>query len=442
MISPDGSGPLRSVPVSVSAETPAETEGRESPPMPGQAVILAGGLGTRMRPFTDTSPKPMVEVGGRPFLDRLLIQLKDAGFTRVLLLLGYLPDVIMDHVQGGERFGLRVDCSVTPVEDDTGRRLRRALPLLEDRFLLLYCDNYCPLDFAAMWRQYLRTGVLAQITAYANEDGYTRDNLSVGEDGIVRVYDKKRQAAGLRGVDIGYAFMDREVVSGLPDRNVNFEAAAYPALVAQGRLGAYMTGHRYFSIGSPDRLPATERFFTGPPAVILDRDGVLNAKAARARYVTSPEEFHWLPGAVEAVKMLNRAGRPVFVVTNQAGIARGMMTEEDLRRVHDAMRADLARAGAHVDGIYHCPHGWDEGCGCRKPAPGMLFAAQRDHCLDLSRAVFIGDDERDMEAGRRAGCPTVQVTEDRPLISIVRELLEHGPDGDRRDAGERNFQQG
>jgi len=389
-----------------------------------QAVILAGGLGTRLRPFTENNPKPMIPVCGRPFLDRLLEQVRDQGISRVLLLLGYLPDIIMDHVGDGSRFGLEVTYSISDVNNDTGRRLKLARPMLDDHFLLMYCDNFLPVDVSAMWHQYKQSNTRCQITVYANDDGYTKDNLRLDAEHMVETYDKTRQAEDLEGVDIGYAIVARNVVDALPEENVNFEACAYPALIEERRLGGFLTGHRYYSIGSHERLPQTERFFAHPRAIILDRDGVLNVKQPRACYVTTPEQFQWIPGSREAVKLFTDAGYLIFLITNQAGIARGVMTEDDLERVHATMLADLRDIGANIDAIYYCPHGWDEGCSCRKPAPGMLFTAQREFDLNLQKAVFIGDDERDMEAGLRAGCPSILVTDDIPLIEVARHLLE------------------
>jgi D-glycero-D-manno-heptose 1,7-bisphosphate phosphatase len=117
----------------------------------------------------------------------------------------------------------------------------------------------------------------------------------------------------------------------------------------------------------------------------------------------------------------------VVVVSNQAGIGRGAMTEDDLTHIHRRMQAEASRAGGRIDAIYHCPHHWDEGCECRKPKPGLLFRAQRDFNFDLSRTPFVGDDERDAEAADAAGCPSLLVSERRPLLDIIRQLLSGAP---------------
>lgn len=139
-------------------------------------------------------------------------------------------------------------------------------------------------------------------------------------------------------------------------------------------------------------------------AVFLDRDGVLNQKSPEGCYVTTPEELQLIPGAARSVRHLNDKGWLVFLVTNQRGIALGKMTPLDLLAVHQKLESELEAAGAHLDGIYVCPH--DEGhCDCRKPKPGLLFQAKRDFPqIELSQSVMIGDAESDMEAGKAAGC--------------------------------------
>ena len=126
------------------------------------------------------------------------------------------------------------------------------------------------------------------------------------------------------------------------------------------------------------------------------------------------------PDAIPALQLLKKAGYKLILASNQSGIARGMMTEDDLASLHTQMQDELTRAGVALDAIYYCPHGWDDGCLCRKPGPGMLFQAQRDFNLDLTKTLFIGDDERDEEAGVAAGCRTALVSDQRSLLDVVR----------------------
>jgi len=158
------------------------------------------------------------------------------------------------------------------------------------------------------------------------------------------------------------------------------------------------------------------------PAAFLDRDGVLNHRIPGDTYVTRPEELEVLPHVAEAAQRLARAGYALVVVTNQRGVARGFMSLADVERIHAKLAAAFAAAGAPLSGVYVCPHDRDEGCGCRKPAPGMLLQARDELGLDLERSLLIGDSESDLAAAEAAGVP-------------VRVLMES--DGDLREALDR-----
>lgn len=391
---------------------------------PRQAIILAGGRGTRLLPLTQTRPKPMVEFHGKPFLEYIVELLRDEGFERILMLLGYLPNAIIDHFKDGSRWGVSISYSITDPDALTAHRVRVAAPLLDDLFMILYCDNYWPLQMDRVWETFVKSGAEAQITVYSNKDGYTKDSVIVDGHGMVTTFDRSRTTPGLKGVEISYAIVPKTALELFPEDDLLFEEAVYPQLAARGQLGAFVSDHRYYSVGSHERLPLTDAFLARTPTVILDRDGVLNEKSERARYVTGPDEFRWRPGALDALRMLTQAGYRVVIASNQAGIGRGDMTEGDLEAVHAKMRREAEQAGGRIDAIYHCPHGWDEGCECRKPRPGMLFQAQREHHLDLTRTYFIGDDERDAEAASAAGCRFAMVNESSPLPELTQKLIE------------------
>ena len=390
---------------------------------PQQAVILAGGRGSRLRPLTDVRPKPLISFHGKPFLGYLLDQLRDQGITRVLLLLGYLAEQVREYCGDGRRWGLQIDYFISDVEDETGRRLALAYDALDPVFLLMYCDNYCPLQLDALWERSRALDSEVLLTIYRNADRYTRDNVRLDRNGRIEVYDKDRSARDLAGVEIGYAIVHRSAIERLPGDNVSFERFVYPQLASEGHLGAFVTDHRYYSVSSIDRLPTTEQFLARRPTVIVDRDGVLNRKPPKAQYVCSWDEWHWLPGALEALRVLTEAGFRIILVSNQAGIARGALTEDALHDIHRHMMDAVRSAGGEIEAIYFCPHGWDEGCACRKPRPGMLYHAQRHFHLDLTRTPVIGDDERDGQAADAAGCPFLPVTEQRGLLDVAHALV-------------------
>lgn len=149
------------------------------------------------------------------------------------------------------------------------------------------------------------------------------------------------------------------------------------------------------------------------PAIFIDRDGTINEDIG---YVSSPAELIIYPHAAEALRLVNDAGLKVIVITNQSGIARGMYSEETLGSIHKRMIEELARDGAIVDAIYYCPHHprigderYRKACECRKPRPGMLIEAAREHDLDLARSFMIGDKASDINLATNAGARGVLV---------------------------------
>ncbi|PID40514.1 MAG: D-glycero-beta-D-manno-heptose-1,7-bisphosphate 7-phosphatase [Proteobacteria bacterium] len=165
--------------------------------------------------------------------------------------------------------------------------------------------------------------------------------------------------------------------------------------------------------------------------VFLDRDGVINHDSPNC--IKSWAEFRFIPGSLEAIVRLSKSGIAVIIVTNQSMINRGMVPLEGLREMHTNLDREVRRNGGRLTDIFFCPHRPDEGCNCRKPAPGMLLAARRRHGMDLSNAVMVGDSARDIRAGRAAGCGQTILVRTGNGIAAATELAEEGIRPDRLD---------
>lgn len=168
------------------------------------------------------------------------------------------------------------------------------------------------------------------------------------------------------------------------------------------------------------------------PAIFFDRDGTLNDEVG---YLCHPDELHLLPGAAEAVRRCNEQGVLTVVVTNQAAIARGLLTEPRLAEIHERLGDLLAAGGAHLDAIYHCPHHPEAGlppyrvdCRCRKPRPGMIEAACGALPIDLARSCVIGDKLSDMALARAVGISGILVRTGYGTDSLARAAGENAPD--------------
>lgn len=157
-------------------------------------------------------------------------------------------------------------------------------------------------------------------------------------------------------------------------------------------------------------------------AVFFDRDGVLTRE--RQDYIKTPEELEILPGIETPLREVRKVGFLIVIVTNQSVVGRGLTTHYEMSRIHDKLRAELAGLGCKIDRIYYCPHRPDEGCDCRKPAPGLILKAAKELGIDIEKSWMIGDKETDLEAARRAGCHGIRVPTNRGgLAEAVHTIL-------------------
>ena len=401
--------------------------------VPSQAAVLCGGRGTRLRPYTDTRPKPLVEVASRPFLEHLLRQLAEQGIVRFVLMTGHLGEQIHEHFGTGSRWGWDIRYSHGPADWDTGRRVVEAAGLLDDSFVLLYSDNFAPVDLGVLADRHAATGRSLTVTLKPKTGG----NVRYSPQRDITAYDPTRSAPGLDHVEIGYMLVVRdatlrmlEAIAGYPD--VAF-SEVLRAAAGVGELGGLETGGTYYSVSDSTRLELTRDYFSTKRILLIDRDGVISRRLARGQYVATWEQFEFVPETVQAMSELADDGFEFIVITNQAGIALGVVEEAEVDRIHQHMTAELGRRGITVLEVYMSPDHWDSGSVMRKPAPGMFHLAADEHRFRLDRVIYVGDDIRDCQAAAAAGCGMVFLTDDsdvghlpvtRHHQSVHRSLME------------------
>ncbi|MGA3039384.1 MAG: sugar phosphate nucleotidyltransferase [Bryobacteraceae bacterium] len=233
-----------------------------------QAVILAGGLGTRLGPLTRKMPKPMVPVAGVPYLEHQLRLLARQSFRDVLLLTGYLGEHIENYFGNGARLGLRLRYSREVRPQGTGGALRDARGHLAESFLLLYGDSLLPIEYAAAVRRLKDSAALGLIVVYRDPSGETavRPNVALDRSGLVTRYDKTAAAdPDLEYVEAGVSCFRRDVLDLLPAAGpASFEQCVFPRLIDRRQLAALPTAQRFYDIGTPERLRAIEDYLSAP----------------------------------------------------------------------------------------------------------------------------------------------------------------------------------
>lgn len=231
--------------------------------------ILAGGLGQRLGERTARTPKPLLEVAGEPFLFHQLRLLAQHGAARVVLCVGYLGEMIEERV-GRERSGIAIDYSYdAPDLDGTLGAIRRALPLLGDRFLVLYGDTYLRLDYQAAARGWIDSNDPALMTVLRNENRWDTSNV-VYADGRVLAYDKRHRTAEMQWIDYGLGGLTSEALSAVDEREADL-AELYQRLARTGSLCGFLATERFYEIGTPTGLAETEAFLMAAPSPIPPR---------------------------------------------------------------------------------------------------------------------------------------------------------------------------
>jgi D-glycero-D-manno-heptose 1,7-bisphosphate phosphatase len=392
-------------------------------------------------------PKPMVPVCGKPLLERQVSALVAQGYDQIILVVGYMHDRIQAHLGDGSRLGATIHYFV----EKTPLGTAGALPLLrtkpEEDLLVVNGDIAFDIDLSRFEAFHRNCGRLATLFTHPNDHPGDSSALEINSRGIVTRWLGKNTSTGWRPnlANAGIHLLTGRMLSDLPKdhRPRDLDADLLAPLVAQGELAAYRSPEYVKDLGTPSRyaavekdwqrgIPASKNLSRKQRAVFLDRDGTL---VFHRSFLRSAEQLELTPGASELVRRINRSGSLAILVTNQPVIARGEVTWEELRQIHNKLEALLGADGAYLDDIFLCPHHPDRGfsgerpeykvdCDCRKPRPGLLLQAAARYNIDLSRSLMLGDSQTDIEAAAAVGCRAVQNTTDvAPAVSVVDRWL-------------------
>ncbi len=377
---------------------------------PRQACILIGSEGIRLDASAAAVPRPLLPVGGRPFLDWLIEEVARHGIPRITLLVAPRAGQTVAHYHGTTRAGAALEVLVEPEPLGTAGVLRFFADRLEEHFLLLNGDTRFDVNLLDLSLHH-QDGALG-VLALRRSTPDARSSV-VEMDATCRVTGFAPRAEGQQGPNHGgICLLDRRIAQEIGAGRVSLTAGLFPRLAARGGLRGALYDGAFLEIGSPEAYAAVQQRIpemARRPAAFLDRDGVLIEDTG---WPHKPEEARWIPGAAQAVKALNDRGYFVFIVTNQAGVARGFYPEAQVGVMHRWMAAELARAGAHVDAFEYCPHHPDatvpafrRDCHRRKPSPGMIRDLLAVWPVRIEGSFLIGDRETDLAAAAAAGIP-------------------------------------
>lgn len=403
-----------------------------------QAVIVCGGLGTRLSAEDINVPKCLIDIGGKSVLQHQIESLSTAGYTQALLLLGSQAVKITDYlVSMPVPLGFEIAVRRESVRLGTGGAIVNALDLLDDRFLVIYGDIFVDLDFSQIARS-LDEGIELSILTRPSNHMFDSNLVTMDVYGLVTNFKMKPHGehAVLRNRAItGIYAVRRSCITALSEKftaNFDFDSEGLPYLLSEGfRIGQTANPGIVCDIGTSDRILLAREILSKQdgkkfrPTIYLDRDGVINRPAG---HISDPESFEIYPDVPKAIYDLRVIGYRVVVVTNQPGIARGDFTWEQLEALHAQLDKVLESNNTYVDQIYVCPHHPDKGyqgeisefkiaCDCRKPKPGMILRAISDFPTKADESWMVGDSIADKGAADQAGVHFAAI--DREMNSKV-----------------------
>ena len=407
----------------------------ESRNIPSEAIILAGGLGTRLRSELPDLPKCMAPIDGRPFIDILVERLHGQGVSHIVFSLGYKADAVESHIRSKYPEGDH-DFVTEPEPLGTGGAIMAALASVRGRTaFVLNGDTHFDVDLCGLAEFHRARHADCTVVLKPMRDFSRYGRVETDAEGRILAFREKEPCK--EGTINGgvYAVEKHSLLgAGLPER-FSFEEGYLSAFLDRHRIMGMPQDAYFIDIGIPeDYRRAQVELREQPPALdlsaidgtwtlFLDRDGVINHEKAMD-YIRNPSEFRFMDGAPEAIASFSKVFGRILVVTNQKGIGRGLMTESDLAEIHRYMLNGIQEAGGRVDRIYHCPD-IDPESPCRKPNPGMGLRAMADYPeIRADRCLMVGNTMGDMGFGRAIGARTVFLPSTKPMPELPHPMVD------------------
>ena len=362
--------------------------------MINQAVILCGGRGVRLVNHTKNNPKPMVIVKKKPFLYHLLIQLKNQGINNFLILTGYKSNKIKNYFGKGTNLGINIQYSWAPNNWETSKRLLKIKNKLKDKFLICYSDNFIDFNLKKHFKKFKNKSLT--LTLFKKNYG----NIKISKNKYQ--YNNKRKSKLFNFVELGYILARKSLIKSINPKH-NKPISFFFEKMFKKRVSSIVVDH-YHSISTIKRLKLTRKFFLNQKILLLDRDGIINERVKKGRYVKKIKDFKLITKSSKLLKILSSKGFSFIIITNQAGVGRKIMSENDLKKIHIHMLKRLKKMGIKIIKIYYCKHHWEDKCICRKPKPYMILKSIEDFNLNKRKIIYIGDDLRDWETAKNARC--------------------------------------
>ncbi len=399
-----------------------------------QALILAGGKGTRLSNIDKNIPKPMVEISGKPLLLYQIELCRKFGFTNIYILIHHKGDVIKKYFGDGEKFKVKITYQEEKFPRGTAGAVIDLYEELDNDFLVLYGDTFLDIDLKTFFKSHIEKRVDATLFVHPNSHPYDSDLIELDTNNFIKKihpYPHKSSEYKQNLVNAALYAINKKCLDIKLDDNESpdFAKDFFPQLlINKGKIIGYKSQEYIKDIGTPDRLDAVIKDLENNKvqklsssnkkiAIFLDRDGTINKEIG---HISHPQQIELINGAAEGIKQINNSGLLAVVMTNQAVIARGECTEQQLKEIHNKIETNLGENGSYLDHIYYCPHHPDSGfkgevkklkinCTCRKPNTGLFMKAKKEMNIDLNQSWMIGDSTSDILAAKNLGMKNILI---------------------------------
>lgn len=376
-----------------------------------QAVILCGGLGTRLKNLTSKNPKPMINCLGKPFLYLIMETLSSHGIKNFLLLTGYKSKKIENFFSDGKKWSWNIKYSVGDVSLDTGERLLKAKSQILENFMLLYSDNLVPINFSNYLDFYKKNYPNFCLISSKKKPG----NLKINNSQILKYSFQRR--ANFNYVDLGFWAINKTKFFSNNKNKFTKTNEFLNYFVKKNMFKSYKA-HNYQSISDKFRLNKTRSFLKSKKIILLDRDGIINLKAKKGEYIEDWMNFKFIKKNLLGLQNLSKAGYKFIIISNQAGVGRKMLSKKELLNIDINMRKVLKKNKINILDSFYCLHHWNKNCECRKPQPGLFYKVSDKWNLNLDKTLYIGDDKRDCIASYNANCRSIFIGKKKDIKNL------------------------
>ncbi|WP_338635682.1 HAD-IIIA family hydrolase [Spirobacillus cienkowskii] len=399
-----------------------------------QAVILAGGKGSRIWKIADGLPKALMLINGKPLIHYQIELLKKYGITEIIVLTGFLAEKIESNIKDGAHMAVSVIYKTEAEPLGTAGSLLSAYELLDHTFLVLYSDVFLSVNLKYFIDFHIEKNADVSIFVHPNSHPHDSDILEVDDDNKVtniHSYPRSEKMVLPNLVNAALYIVKKHSLEKFiqPIYKSDICKDLFPKFLFNNiKLFAYNSPEYIKDMGTPERYKQVEEdikyclhlnksFSLKNSAIFLDRDGTLNEHKG---HIINQDQLTLIPNVPSAIKKINKSKYLAILATNQPVIAKGMCSEEELKKIHWKLETLLGKEGAYLDRIYFCPHHPDKGfkgeiaeykirCNCRKPETGMLEKAVKDLNIEKNKSWFIGDTTVDIECAKRMKIKSVLV---------------------------------